>query len=84
MAPLVPETGLLLGRPVETAYEDDSSPAKTGGGIDFEVVGSVPIDDHLRTGRSWTPLETDLSWFGSPRIALEPGSPQSATQWRSH
>ena len=75
---------------------------------DFETLASVRIDDRLRAGRSWTPLEADLSafagrrvtlrlevkaerppapgdlsWFGSPRIALDPESPRSATQRRS-
>jgi hypothetical protein len=77
-------------------------------GDDFEPLASVRIDDRLRSGRSWTPLEADLrafadrsvtlrleviakippapgdlSWFGSPRIALAPESTPSATQERS-
>jgi hypothetical protein len=76
---------------------------------EFEPLASVRIDDRLRAGRSWTPLEADLgafadrrvtlrlevkaaippapgdlSWFGSPRIALQPERPQSATQGRPH
>jgi hypothetical protein len=75
---------------------------------DFEPLASVRIDDGLRAGRSWTPLEADLgafagrrvtlrlevkteappapddlSWFGSPRIAVAPGSPRPSPHERS-
>ncbi len=77
-------------------------------GDDFDPLASARIDDRLRSGRSWTPLEADLrafadrrvtlrlevkakippapgdlSWFGSPRIALAPESTPFATQERS-
>jgi hypothetical protein len=76
---------------------------------DFETLASVRIDDRLRAGRSWTPLEADLgafagrrvtlrleviatkppaagdlSWFGSPRIAIIPDAPSPAGQGRSN
>jgi hypothetical protein len=76
---------------------------------EFETVASARIDDRLRAGRSWVPLEADLasyggrrvilrlevqaqhpippgelSWFGSPRIALRvPAGPRSAPGRRS-
>jgi hypothetical protein len=37
---------------------------------EFEPVASVRIDDGLRAGRSWTPIEADLAAYGGRRVTL--------------
>jgi hypothetical protein len=37
---------------------------------EFEPVASARIDDRLRAGRSWVPIEADLTAYGGRRVAL--------------
>jgi len=37
---------------------------------EFEPVASVRIDDGLRAGRSWVPVEADLAAYGGRRVTL--------------
>jgi hypothetical protein len=37
---------------------------------EFEPVASVRIDDGLREGRSWVPVEADLAAYGGRRATL--------------
>jgi hypothetical protein len=41
-----------------------------GDGDEFEPIASVRINDGLRAGRRWRPLEADLEAYGGRRVTL--------------